>query len=199
MTNLNSPTELLAAAREVLIKNAFAEVKNHRLPEFDSSFCCIFEDAFSLVTIVYFNTWGDLVRGWKDAQASFVELISRHISREDRKSWEGYLLLWTTDLVPTTDTDKVQQIEYNTGRVRKLVSTGENLPQVADVAKVLLPLLPILPESFGKASNESVLARIPSLLQSEQLSQEKLQAVIDAFDKNESILETIHNFRERTQ
>jgi len=198
MSSANSPTELLAAAREILASNGFTEVTQHQLPGFDSSFSCIFEDAYSLATIVFYNTWNDLLRNWQVAQTAFVELISEHISRDEQKSWEGYLLLWTTDFVPTSDVEKAQQIEYNTGRVRKLISTGEHLTQIGDVAQVLLPLLPIT-ESFTKTTDEGVLARIPSLLQSNELPEHKIRAVIDAFEGNQSIFEAIHDIEEPKQ
>ena len=198
MSDTGSSTELLAAAREVLTSSGFKEVTQYSLPGFDSSYSCLFEDAYSLATIVFYNTWEDLLRNWQHAQTAFVELISEHISSDDEKRWEGYLLLWTTDLVPTSEVEKAQQIEYNTGRVRKLLSTGQHLSQIGDVSQVLLPLLPIT-ESFAQSADEGVLGRIPELLQSEHLTKQKILAVIDAFEKNESVLEAVHNFEEASE
>lgn len=194
----NSATELLAAARDVLTRNGFTEVTAYRLSGFDSSFTCIFEDPYSLVAIVFYETWGDLKRSWVDAQTAFVELISSHISREEQKSWEGYLLLWTTDFVTPSEVEHRQEIQYNTGRVRKLVSTGEHLKEIVDVRHALLPLLPIS-ESFQSTDGEGVLDRIPELLASNDLPKEKIRAVVKAFEVQESLMEAIHSFDEGRQ
>lgn len=193
--NDSSSTELLAAARDILGDNEFSEITQHSLARFDESSYGLFEDAYSIVAIVFYETWNDLKDNWQLAQTAFVELISDHISKDEQKSWEGYLLLWTTDLIPLSDTESRQQIQYNTGRVRKLISSGEHLKEVADVSNALLPLLPIT-DSFGKTTDESVLARIPDLLKSDDLSKEKIQTVIDAFENQESLVESLHDFEE---
>lgn len=198
MSNSNSPTELLAAARDILERNGFSEITKHELAGFDASSNCMFEDLYSLVAIVFYNTWDDLKRDWELAQTAFVELISDHISRNEQKSWEGYLLLWTTDLVPLSEVETRQQIQYNTGRVRKLISSGEHLKEIADVNQALLPLLPIT-DSFNQSADKDVLKRLPELLESTELPKEKIQAVVDAFEDNESLIEAMHNFEEGPQ
>jgi len=188
----NSSTELQAAARDILERNGFSEITQHQLAGFDNSSNCMFEDAYSIVSIVFYSTWDDLKRNWQLAQTAFVELISEHISRDEQKSWEGYLMLWTTDFVPFSEIEYRQQIQYNTGRVRKLISSGEHLKEIGDVYHALLPLLPIT-ESFDQAADDSVLKRIPELLQTSTLPKGKIQAVVNAFEKQESLMEAMHD------
>ena len=198
MSDSNSGTELLAAAREILGKHHFTEVESHQLKGFDQTTCCLFEDAYAIVAIVFYATWGDLRRDWQKAQTAFVELISEHITSEEQKSWDGYLLLWTTDFVPPNNTDARQAIQYDTGRVRKLVSAGAELAGVADVSVALLPLLPM--DHFQNAtSDEGVLARISKLLESPELPSKKIQAVVDAFEDGESLMEAFHDFNGATE
>ena len=126
-------TDMLSVARETLVRNGFTEVILYTLAEIDSSNQGLFEDPYSLVAIVVFDTWSDLFREWSEVQASFVELISQHISKEERKSWDCYLLLWTPDFVPPAQLEKRQSIRYDTGRVRKLIASGEEIRELADV------------------------------------------------------------------
>ena len=198
MSDSNSGTELLAAAREILGKHDFTEVKGHDLKGVDKTSCCLFEDAYAVVAVVFYATWNDLKRDWQKAQTSFVELISEHVSKEEQKSWDGYLLLWTSDFVPPNDTEDRQAIQYDTGRVRKLVSAGTELAGVADVSAALLPLLPM--DHFQNAtSDEGVLARISKLLESPELPSKKIQAVVDAFEDGESLMEAFHDFNGATE
>ena len=186
-------TDMLSAARETLVRNGFAEVTLYSLAKIDSSNQGIFEDPYSLVSIVVFETWSDLFREWSEAQASFVELISEHISKDEKKRWDCYLVLWTPDFIPPAELEERQLIRYDTGRVRKLIASGEEIRELADVATALLPLLPIA-ENVSASTQESVLDRIPALLESKELPQTIIRAVVEAFEKQESLVEAIHNY-----
>ncbi len=186
-----SQTEILAAATSVLCKHAFTEVDNVALAGIDQSSQRLFEDAYSIVAIVAFQTWSDLIHEWVDSQASLVELISEHLSHDEYKSWEGYLVLLTPGLVPTSEQQQIERIRYDTGRVRKLVSTGAQLKEVSDVEEALLPLLP-LDEPLEDASSDAVLTRLPELLGGQELSSDSIQTVVDAFLKQESLIESLH-------
>jgi hypothetical protein len=184
-------TDMLSAAREILLRNGFREATLHYLKDVDRSNQALYEDPYSLVAIVVFATWSDLLRDWPEAQASFVELISENISRDESKTWDCYLLLWTTDLFPRDKSEERQAIRYNTGRVRKLIASGAEIRDLGDVSTALLPLLPIT-ESTSASMEESVLDRIPTLLESEAISQLTIRNVIDAFHKRESLVEALH-------
>ena len=191
----STSTQLLAAARTTLGSGGFSEITQHCLPGFDESSSCLFEDKYSVVAIVFYESWADLKNNWEQAQIAFVELISEHISKDELKSWEGYLLLWTTDYIPLSDAEARQQIQYNTGRVRKLICSGEQLKEIVGVNTALLPLLPIT-DFLGQGSDENVLAMIPDLLQSSEISKNKIQTVVSAFEQHESLVEALHNFKE---
>jgi hypothetical protein len=185
-------TDMLSAARETFVNNGFTEVTLYNLAEVDSSNYDLFEDPYSLVAIIVFETWSDLFRGWSEAQASFVDLISEHISKDERKSWDCYLLLWTPDIVPPAQFQKRQSIRYDTGRVRKLIASGEEIRELADVEAALLPLLPIT-GNVSASTGESVLDRIPALLETKGLPRTTIRAVVDAFERQESLVESLHN------
>ena len=186
-----SHTEILAAATSVLCKHGFTEVDNFALAGVDRSSQRLFEDTYSIVAIVAFQTWSDLVKEWIDSQASLVELISEHLSRDEYKTWEGYLVLLTSGLVPTSEVPQIERIRYDTGRVRKLVSTGAQLKEVSDVEEALLPLLP-LDEPLEDASADAVLSRLPELLGGQELPSNSIQIVVDAFLKQEPLIESLH-------
>lgn len=190
---LISTLDLLVAATDILVRNGFSRATPHILPEIDFSRQAIFEDPYSIVAIIVFDTWHELVSKWANAQTSFVDLVSRNISKDEMKSWDCYLLLWTADYTPFSSSGEREVIRYDTSRVRKLVASGEELKEIADVEAALLPLLPIV-DTINASTQMGVLDRIPSLLESRELSASKIQRVIDAFEKQESLAEAIHNF-----
>ena len=147
-------TDMLSAARETLLENGFTEATSHHLDGIDRSHQALYEDSYSLVAIVVFETWSDLLREWPEAQSSFVELISENISRDESKTWDCYLLLWTPDLFPRDKSEERQAIRYNTGRVRKLIASGAEMRELGDVSTALLPLLPIT-ESTSASTRDS--------------------------------------------
>lgn len=185
-------TDMLSAARETLLANGFTEVTLYHLDRIDLSNQGLYEDSYSLVAIVVFETWSDLFHEWPDAQASFVDLISGHISRDENKTWDCYLLLWTPDFVPHDKSEERQAIRYDTGRVRKLIASGGEIRELGDISTALLPLLPIT-ESASASTEESVLDQIPELLASQELPWLTIRAVVDAFHKRESLVEALHN------
>ena len=116
-----SQIEILAGATNILCKNGFFEVESIYLKGIDRESHRLFEDAYSIVAVVAFPNWQDLVSGWIETQSSLVELISAHVSQEEDKRWEGYLAMLTTSLVPTSEQ---QQIESSTSRPRWPVSVS---------------------------------------------------------------------------
>ncbi|MDA1052172.1 MAG: hypothetical protein O3C40_17070 [Planctomycetota bacterium] len=186
-----SQTELLAAATSVLCKHGFSEVDGVALARIDRGSHRLFEDAYSIVAVIAFPNWIELINGWIEAQASLVELMSEHLSRDEYKAWEGYLALLTPGLVPTAEQQQIERIRYDTGRVRKLISTGMQLREVSDVEDALLPLLP-LQESMQDSSEDTVLSRLPELLQGPNLPSDSIRTVVDAFLKQEPLIESLH-------
>lgn len=189
-----SQIEILAAATNVLCKNGFSEVESIYLKGIDRESHRLYEDVYSIVAVVAFPSWQELVSGWIDTQSALVELISAHVSHEEYKRWEGYLALLTTSLVPTSELQHIERIRYDTARIRKLITTGVQLREVSDIGDALLPLLP-LEEQMEESPTDAVLNRLPHLLQDKELSEDVIETVINAFLKQEPLIETLHKYR----
>src|SRR5579863_7941711 len=117
--------------------------------------------------------------------------MSARLGRPEPKAWEGYLLLFTTATVPPDERRDVTDLRYNTNRLRKLVATGDELETVADVHTALLPLLP-LEVGSPASSGSGLLTRVPELLSAEGVDRRASAAVVDAFMRNESMMEALH-------
>lgn len=195
MTHSRAPltiSEILAATSGCLTANGFVEASNTNLKSIDKSRHRVFEDAYSIVAIVALDSWADIRDGWIEAQSSLVELMSDFVPRDTPKSWDGYLVLLTSGLVPSNDKPTLSNIRYDTGRVRKLVATGEQLKEVSDIETALLPLLPLAIE-MSTTSTDGVLRRLPDLLANKALSRDAIQAVVDAHLIQEPLIEALHN------
>lgn len=136
-------TDLIAAASEVL-KGAGYEQVSRRFQAWDTPASRLFEDGYNIVGLVAFETCGALLREWPDRQGSLVEVISKHVGRQESKSWDGYLVLLTPGAAPSEGSE-IETVRYNTTRLRKLVATGEELVGAIDVERLLRPLLPLGP------------------------------------------------------
>lgn len=188
-----SPTQLLAAASSSLIANGFSEANNASLHGIDSGRHRIFEDPYCVVAVTVFESWAELQNGWIEAQSALVELISEYVPKNAPKSWDGYLVLFTPGLVPPTEKHHIEGIRYDTGRVRKLIATGEQLKEVSDVENALLPLLP-LQDDIRSAASDGVLARLPELLENPALTRDAIKKVVDAFVSQEPLVEALHTY-----
>lgn len=184
-------TEIIAAASSCLTSSGFVEASATTLKGIDKSRHRVFEDAYSIVALVVLDGWTDIRDGWIEAQSALVELMSDFIPKDTPKSWDGYLVLLTSGLVPLSEKPIVSRIRYDIGRVRKLIATGEQLKEVADIESALLPLLPIAIE-IGATPSDGVLRRLPDLLKNEALSRESIQAVVDAQLSQEPLIEALH-------
>lgn len=183
-------TQLLAAATEVLLSSGYVEAQ---IGSSDLG-SRVFEDAFGIVAIHVFDTWGQLRDQWHLAQGQLVDLISEHVRRAEAKAWEGYLVLLTPGLLPSTEMATINDLRGDTNRVRKLVATGEALGTLADVRSVLLPLLPLLIDDPSSAQT-NLLELLPELLAENSIPLSVTGVVVDAFTSNESMLERLHSSR----
>ncbi|MHC2068138.1 hypothetical protein ACYFX5_11735 [Bremerella sp. T1] len=187
--------QILGEVVDVLSRNDFSFVGDEQLVGFDSIYQRVFEDAYSVVAVVYFESWEDLKATWIEVQTSFVELISENFTRSDRKSWEAYLVLMSTDLVPSRDSTRAHDIRYNTSRVRKLLATGDQLRELRDVEACLLPLLPIRTQE-GSIRSSNVLQQLPGLISGPELSRQQIQAIVDAYEQQASMLEAVYQLED---
>lgn len=187
--------QVLGEVVDVLSRNGFSFVGDEQLAGFDSTYQRVFEDAYSVVAVVYFESWGDLKDTWIEVQTSFVEMISENFTRSDRKSWEAYLVLMSTDLVPLRDSTHARDIRYNTNRVRKLLATGDQLRELSEVEACLLPLLPIHTHE-GSIRSPNVLQQLPDLISGPDLSRQQIQAIVDAYEQQASMLEAVYRLED---
>jgi len=144
MTNAPAPltqTDLIAASSSVLEAGGYEPIRDG-FPEWSTISTRLFEDEYSVVGVAVFATCAELLSSWADLQGSLVDVISRNVGRSESKAWDGYLVLLTPGLAPSGDV-AIEEIRYDTSRLRKLVSTGEDLVSAGDVERLLRPLLPL--------------------------------------------------------
>jgi hypothetical protein len=187
-----TPTELIATASEALIAGGYLQIVG-RFAEWDTATSRLFEDAYSVVGVVVFETCGELLHAWPDLQGSLVEVISQHVGRAEAKSWDGYLVLLTSALAPSGKAE-VEAVRYNTTRLRKIVATGDDLQTTADVERVLSSLLPFGQEG-PKLSRWSALDLLPKLLADQGVPRETTEMLIGAFREQAPMLERLHNLK----
>jgi hypothetical protein len=149
----------------------------------------VFEDRLSIVALSVYGSWANLEERWTAAQGLLVELMSEHLGRREPKSWEGYLVLLTTDR-SVDDQLAADRIRRDTTRVRKLVATGHELTSVSAVEDALLPVLPLELGSLV-AGGDQILGRMPELLREQGADEGLAKAVVDAFRANRSPMDAI--------
>jgi len=153
----------------------------------------LFEDEYNVVGIAVFTTSSELLGSWADLQADLVDVISRHVGQSESKAWDGYLVLLTTGIAPSTDAD-IEMLRFDTTRLRKLVATGDDLSTAGDVERLLRPLLPLRIESESIDQN-SALALLPQLLAEQGIKEETTKLLVKAFAEQESLMDALHRAR----
>jgi len=186
-----SSLQLIARACEVLEQNGYRRVS---VPDDWPSASRLFEDPYGIVGVHVYETWRELADEWSRAQSLLVDLISATIARPEPKTWEGYLVLLTGAEVLDDDHQTLVELRYNTNRLRKLVATGQDIETLDDVRNALLPLLP-LDVGRPESSRAGLLARLPDLLEEDGIDHRVTETAVDAFIRNESILERLHELR----
>lgn len=182
-------TEIMGQACQVLLRGGYQQVRE-RFPEWDSPTRRLFEDEYNVVGLVVCETCSELIGTWADLQGALVEVISRQVGSLESKSWDGYLVLLTPGMAPSEESE-VEGIRYNTTRVRKLVATGEELQTIADVDRILRPLLPFVQEQ-GELARESALEALPRLLAARGIPETDTQVLVDAFHEQQPLIERLH-------
>jgi hypothetical protein len=186
-----TPTDLMAAASGYLTAAEYAQVGPQRLDGLNTNGGRFFEDRYSIVMLVVYDTWRELGQLWMEAQASLVELISDNLTRAESKSWDGYLVLLTADPCPASRRAEIDTIRYDTFRVRKLVAAGDELNSLLEVEQALLPLLPMKGQ-HAAAEQGSVLDLLPGILANHGIAGEASKRLVRAFREQESLLEALH-------
>lgn len=183
-----SASSMIALASETLSLNGYRVVRDMTDMKKLGDRALLAEDAYSVVSVVAFETWQQLEKDWAEAQADLVDLLARRLSRSAPKAWDGYLvLLCAGEPLDRVDADR---IERDTSRVRKIVATGSRLRTSADINRVLDLLLPLeLPDNLSAL--EDVLDALPELMEN-SVDRAKLKIVVDAFRDGEPPLERLH-------
>lgn len=179
---------MIALASEVLSANSYRVARDITDMVRIGEQALLAEDAYSVVSVIAFETWQELEAEWPDAQASLVDLLARRLTRSAPKAWDGYLvLLCGADPV---DPREVTKIERDTSRVRKIVASSSNLRGSADVARVLDLLIPLdLPAKVAAVND--VLDGLPNLMRN-VVDPAKMKIVVDAFRAVEPPLARLH-------
>ena len=185
-------TTLVAEASDILKRAGFRAVDPSETGTWRATEARVYEDAYCIVCIAVYETWAALSSLWRDDQASLVGLISRHFTRSEAKAWDGYLVLLTPSVVPTTARQEAVDIRGHTAHVRKLLAAGAELGTADVVRRTLLPLLPLKSQDVHRASN--VLDTLPPLLATHGVDEEATKVAVQAFLEQRPILEEIHRY-----
>jgi hypothetical protein len=186
-----APAAVLAEAASVLSGASYhVERDAEKILDLPSERSFLAEDKYGVVIVVVYDTWGDLTRGWRSAQARAVEVISDRFTRLDRKAWDGYLILLTPALAAEDDAT-VHEIRYDTNRIRKIVATGEDIRSLSDVERTLLPLLPLAHDTVELEEDASPLDELPERLQEHGVARELVQTAVDAFKEHRPIVQEL--------
>ena len=119
MTNSSigfTSTDLIAAASQTLLVGGYRQITS-KFRDWDTPTSRLFEDEYGVVGVVIFDTCAELLQTWPDLQGSLIEVISRHVGKEEAKSWDGYLVLLSPGIAPSEST-AIDEIRYNTTRLR---------------------------------------------------------------------------------
>jgi len=187
-------TDLIAAASMSLEAGGYSRVSDDKLGGRATADARLYEDPYSVVSLIVYEAWSELASSWTEAQAELVELMSAYMTSADPKSWEGYLVLLTPGSASGDEVQSLSSIRYDISRVRKLVATGDELKQISDVHRTLLPLLPLEAAPTGDGDG-SVLDLLPSLLASQGIDAGAVKSIIDAFAAQQPLVESLHEYR----
>lgn len=181
--------EVLTVADRTLRAGGYRAIEDTTWDQWSNS-ARAYEDSFGVVAVFVFVSAEGLVRDWATAQADLVDLITKHMGRDDAKAWDGYLVLLTGAPEDQGNRLEIGEIRRDTSRVRKFVATGEQLESLQSVERVLMPLLPLGPE-LPPDLPETALAVLPELLEQRGIPPTASRRLLDAFDKQSSLIRAL--------
>jgi hypothetical protein len=188
-----TPTDLIAASTSVLEAGGYQPIREG-FPEWNTTSTRLFEDQYNVVGVAVFTTTAELLKSWADLQGALVDVISSHVGQTENKSWDGYLVLLTTAIAPTTDVS-IEDVRSDTTRLRKLVATGEDLDAPSDVERLLRSLLP-LRDPQGSIGQGTALDLLPELLSEQGINESTTKMLVKSFIEQEPLMEVLHRARE---
>jgi hypothetical protein len=154
----------------------------------------VFEDPLGVVGIVVFDTWEHLLRTWPDAQATLVELLSKHISVGQPKSWEGYLVLLTPGSAGP-DRRPLEGIRYDLSRLRKMVADAIDLEELGAIERVLAPLLPLSTEADLEVEPPPAIELLRRELIDRGFDSGAVHRLLNAFEEQLPMLDALDRWR----
>lgn len=185
-------TDIIAVASETLERGGYRRLTGISITDTLPSNVRCFEDPYSIIELVVYETWNELHSGWTDAQATLVDLISEYVRTGEAKAGDGYLVLFTPSFLPSSASEDAALIRYNTKRVRKLLGTGDELKTLADVEQALQALLPVSGEIAPTKQEDTVLSSLPEILAKRGIPTDDVRVLVDAFLNQKPFLEQLH-------
>lgn len=189
---LMTATDLIVASSSVLESGGYQPIRTG-FPEWNTTSTRLFEDKYNVVGIAVFTTSTELLSSWADLQGALVDVISRHVGQTESKAWDGYLVLLTTGIAPSSDAE-IEGLRYDTTRLRKLVATGEDLSTAGDVERLLRPLLP-LRTAQGSIGQGTALDLLPVLLAEQGINEKTTEVLVKSFIEQEPLMDALHRTR----
>jgi hypothetical protein len=185
---------LLAEASNLLQDVGFLHVERAAELAWPTPTARVFEGSYAIVAVAAFETWDELRLGWLAAQSTLVGLVSEHIASSEPKAWEGYLVLLTPGTAGA-NREQVEEIRYDVSRLRKFVADAVELSELGAVRRVLAPLLPIPRGTDGLSAPLPALQLLTNELLGRGLEPDLVSALTNAFDRQEPLMEAIHDWR----
>lgn len=186
-----SPSSVIAEVASILRRSNYQVVDTADLRSFEVEQGVLAEDEFGIVLAIVTETAELIESQWCDYQAKFVEYLGSKLNKFDPKVWEAYMVLLTPSVTPRSLFPHLERIRLDTSQIRKLIITGEQLTALSDIARALLPVLP-LDESDAEGSQESLLDTLPDLLEDRGVDRDSLEAVISAYRSQDSLMTTLY-------
>jgi hypothetical protein len=190
-----TPSAVLAAVtRHLTTDHAGYRVSEVGAGAWPSSYVRVFEDPLAIAAVVVFDTWEELKLRWREAQGALVELITSRVPADEPKAWDGYLVLLALGGA-AVEPDALDAIRYDVTQVRKLVAAGYELATIGDVERVLAPLLPLAADLHLEGAPPGALEALEGDLSRRGVDAASVRCVIDAFERQDSLLESLHRLR----
>jgi hypothetical protein len=153
----------------------------------------VLEDPLAIVGVAGFDSWTELAAGWSIAQDRIVSAIGGRIASGEPKAWDGYLALLTPQQLTEGEQGEAARIRYDTRRLRKIVITGDEAPNLGRLPSALLPVRPILEE--GDLERFDPLARLRDHLIRAGAEAGAVDALLEAYTEGRLLMDAIHAWR----
>ena len=101
----------------------------------------MFEDDTLMGFATQFSSVDDLLKSWSQVERGLLTKYAHQLRQAADKAWNVYFVCFTDQSASVAEARRVQWIEENVERTRKL--SGVSIETRADVVRMLLPLLPI--------------------------------------------------------